>query len=261
MNRINMSIKAFWKYKALLRELVIRDIKIRYRKSFLGLLWTVLNPLMMMIVMTFVFSTLFQSNIENFSVYFLTGNLLFSLNSEATTQAQLSILTNGALIKKVYIPKYLFPLSKILSAMINFCFAFVALIIVMIITNARINMTLVFFFVPVFYLILFSLGLGLFLSAVTVYFRDLTHLYNVIMLAWMYLTPIFYPLEIMPEESRGFIIWNPLYKFIVFFRQIVIEGKFPGLQQNIECLVIGLISLIIGVYVFYKKQDRFILYI
>ncbi len=261
MVRLKNSMIAFWKYRNLLKELVIRDIKIRYRKSFLGLLWTVLNPLLMMMVITFVFSTLFKSNIENFAVYFLTGNLFFMLNSEATTQAQLSILNNGALIKKVYIPKYLFPISKVLSALVNFCFAFCALIIVMVVTKATFHPTILLFFIPVFYLILFSTGLGLILSSLTVYFRDLSHLYNVVILAWMYFTPIFYPIEIVPEAKRYLLGFNPMYKYISFFRQLALEGKFPSLQTNLECLGIGIITLVLGVYIFYKKQDKFILYI
>ena len=261
MNRIKRTIQAFLKYRNLLRELVIRDIKIRYRKSFLGLLWTVLNPLLMMIVITFVFSTLFKSEIENFAVYFLSGNILFSLNSEATIQAQLSVLSNGALIKKVYIPKYLFPLSKVLSALVNFFFAFIAVTIVMVVTQAEFHTTMLLSFVPVLYLTLFSTGLGLLLSALTVYFRDLTHLYNVFILAWMYLTPVFYPIDIVPESSRAVMEWNPMYKFITYFRMLILDGVIPRWQMNVECLLFGLISLIIGMYVFYKKQDKFILYI
>lgn len=261
MEKVKRSIAAFWKYRTLLKELVIRDIKIRYRKSFLGLLWTVLNPLLMMVVITSIFSTLFKSNIDNFAVYFLTGSLLFTLNSEATTQAQLSILSNGALIKKVYIPKYLFPLSKVLSAVVNFGFAFLALIIVMLVTRVQFHVTLVFFFIPVFYLVLFSTGLGLVLAALTVYFRDLSHLYNVFVLAWMYLTPVFYPIEIVPESGRVYMEWNPMYKFILYFRELAIDGAFPGWQLNLECLAIGVISFLIGILVFYKKQDKFILYI
>ena len=261
MNRIKRTIQAFLKYRNLLRELVIRDIKIRYRKSFLGLLWTVLNPLLMMIVTTFVFSTLFKSEIENFAVYFLSGNILFSLNSEATIQAQLSVLSNGALIKKVYIPKYLFPLSKVLSALVNFFFAFIAVTIVMAVTQAEFHATMLLSFVPVLYLTLFSTGLGLLLSALTVYFRDLTHLYNVFILAWMYLTPVFYPIDIVPESSRAVMEWNPMYKFITYFRMLILDGAIPSWQMNLECLLFGLISLIIGMYVFYKKQDKFILYI
>ena len=129
-------IGTFVKYQNLLQELVIRDIKVRYRKSVLGLLWTVLNPLLMMIVITIVFSTLFKQSIPNFPIYFLTGSLIFSFNSEATTNALYSIIGNAPLIKKVYIPKYLFPLSKTVSSLVNMGFSLIAMFMVMIVTKA-----------------------------------------------------------------------------------------------------------------------------
>ncbi|MDO4793505.1 MAG: ABC transporter permease [Filifactor alocis] len=245
----------------MLRELVIRDIKVRYRKSFLGILWTVLNPLMMMAVLTVVFSTIFRSNIENFPVYYLTGSLLFSFNSEATTQAQTAIIGNASLIKKVYIPKYLFPLSRVMSSLVNLCFSFIALLIVMVVTKSTFHPTMIFAVYPIICLMMFTTGLSLVLSVYTVFFRDLVHLYGVFTLIWMYLTPLFYPLEMLPPEAKSIVEMNPLYHFIVYFRHVILDGHIPTLMQHISLFFIGFMFLIVGIVVFIRRQDKFILYI
>ena len=166
--QLKIRLDVFWQYKDLLFNLVSRDIKVRYRKSFLGMLWTVLNPRLMMIVMTIVFSTLFRSTIENFPIYFLSGNLIFALNSEITNNCTYAIIGNAPLLKKVYIPKYLFPFSKAGSALVNLIFSLMAMFLVMIILRVPFLPTLLLLPIPIFYSFLFSLGLGLLLSAITV---------------------------------------------------------------------------------------------
>ncbi|OCT11126.1 ABC transporter [Paenibacillus pectinilyticus] len=261
MNKLFVMFIGFVKYKNLLFELVVRDIKVRYRKSVLGLLWTLLNPLMMMTVMTIVFSSLFKSNIPHFPVYFLTGSILFNFHSESTSQALMSIISNASLIKKVYIPKYLFPLSRVLSSLVNLGFAFVALLLVMVFDGAPINATVLLFFIPIVYLILFTTGLGLILSAVTVFFRDISHLYGVLTLLWTYMTPIFYPASIISDHYKWIFKYNPMYYFINFFREIMINGNFPGFVDNLLCFSIGILSMIVGLFTFYKCQNKFILHV
>lgn len=250
-----------FKYRFLLHELVVRDIKVRYKRSVLGLVWTILNPLLMMCIITAVFSNVFRMNIENYAVYLLIGQVVFNLNAEATIQAQMSIFGNSSLIKKVYIPKYLFPLSKVLSALVNFFFAFFALLLVMLITNSEFYVSIFFSIVPLIYLLMFSLGIGLILSAITVYFMDICHLYTVFITAWTYLTPIFYPIDILPYNIRWVVKLNPMYHFIDYFRNLIMYGKIPGINENLICLGIGLLFLSIGVIVFRKLQNNFILHI
>ncbi|MGN2337055.1 ABC transporter permease [Clostridium cagae] len=261
MNKLKIVLSGLFKYKNLLYELVIRDIKIRYRRSVLGLLWTLLNPVLMMTVMTIVFSHLFRFDIENFPVYFFTANILFAFNSEATTNCLYGITGNASLIKKIYIPKYLFPVSKVFSSVVNLLFAFIAMIIVMIATGAPFYSTMILTPVIMFYVILFTLGLGLILSVAVVFFRDVAHLYNVVTMAWMYLTPIFYPVSLLQEKMSLALTLNPMYHFIEYFRSIVLYNQIPTLSQNITCLLIGMITLTIGLIFFYKNQDKFILYI
>lgn len=261
LKSIKVRINVFFQYKDLLYNLVSRDIKVRYRKSFLGMLWTVLNPLLMMIVMTIVFSTLFKSTIDNFPVYFLAGNLIFTLNSEITNNCTYAIIGNASLLKKVYIPKYLFPLSKAGSALVNLMFSLIAMFLVMIILRVPFLPTLLLLPIPIAYAFIFSLGLGLLLSAVTVYFRDIAYFYSVLLLAWNYFTPVFYPIEILPDFARKLMQLNPLYHYIDYMRNLILRGVVPGITENFVCLLMSVMMLVIGVCVFYRKQDNFILYI
>lgn len=251
----------FLKYRNLLNELVVRDIKLRYKRSFLGILWTVLNPILMMLIMTLVFSSLFKNDIQNFPIYLFIGNIIFTFNSDATTNALNSITGNSGLIKKVYIPKYLFPLSKTFTALVNFFFSYIALIIIMLITKTPFYSTMLLSPLLILYLLLFSTGLGLILSVLMVFFRDIAHLYSVISLGWMYLTPIFYPESLLAGNLSVVLKFNPLYYYIDYLRQIILYNSIPSLLDNIICFLYGAIFLIIGLITFYKRQDRFILYI
>lgn len=261
MRLLSQRIYGFFKYQPLLRELVKRDIKVRYRHSFLGMVWTVLNPLLMMSVLTIVFSNMFRMDIENFPVYVLIGQIVFNCNMDATTQGMNSVIWNASLIKKVYIPKYLFPLSNVLSCLVNFGFSFVALIIVMLFTRAPFYPTLFMVWIPLIYLICFAFGLTLILCAVNVFFRDMQHLYSVFTTAWMYLSAIFYSVDIVPAGLMPIIEWNPLYRYITFFRQVIMEGIFPAPEENLACAAISVITLLIGLLTFTRLQDRFILHI
>ena len=258
---IREKIGAFQRFTPLLRELVVRDIKVRYRHSVLSLVWTVLNPLLMMVVITIVFSTLFKQNIPNFPIYYLSGSLLFSFNSESTTTALNSMIANSSLIKKVYIPKYLFPFSNILSGLVNLGFSLIAMFIVMVITRAPFHITLLLIPIPIFYTFLFATGLGILLSALTVYFRDIAHFYSVFILAWTYFTPVFYPVEILGERAMMLMRLNPMYHYITFMRELVLNGNFPSMKENLLCMVMGLFMVALGLLVFYKKQDKFVLFV
>jgi len=172
-----------------------------------------------------------------------------------------AILWNASLLKKVYIPKYLFPLANVLSGVVNFGFSFLALIIVMLVTGAPFHAEMILLWIPLGYLLLFSFGLALLLCAMNVFFRDTQHLYSVFVTAWMYLSAIFYPPDIVPEELQIFIEWNPLYQFILFFRSVILEGTFPELEVNLLCFTIAGGTAVAGMWVFARLQGRFILHI
>ena len=255
-------INVFMKYKDLLIQLVSRDIKLKYRRSFLGYLWSVLNPLFVMIIMTIVFSTMFSRNIENFPVYLFTGKMLFDFMSTSTNQAMTSVTGNAALLKKTYVPKYIFTLSKVTSCMVDLLFSFGALFIVMLVTRARIYWIFFLFPLVVLQIYIFCCGLGFFLAEFNVFFRDIQYIYQAIITAWMYLTPIFYPVESLPS-SVAFVVkgLNPLYYYVAQFRDLVYYGHFPGPRVFLGGWLIAFIMLFFGILMFKRKQDDFILYI
>lgn len=253
--------KNFWKYKGLLYEFVIRDLKVKYRKSLLGYLWSLLNPLLMMIVLTAVFSNFFRFDIPNFPVYLLSGQIIFSFFSEATTMSMTSIIDGGALIKKVYIPKYIFPISRVISSFVTLIFSLIAIVLVILVTGSKVTPTILLFPLPLMYIFLFSLGIGLIISVLTVYFRDMLHLYTVLLSAWTYLTPIFYPINIVPDYVKSIIYSNPMYYYVEAFRDIVLYNQLPDLQTNLMCSLFAITSLTLGLFIFYKNQHKFVLHI
>ncbi len=254
-------VSTFWRYKWLLYELVLRDLKIKYRSSVLGYLWSLLNPLMMMTVLTIVFSTLFRFDIPNYPVYLLSGQLIYSFFSEATNMSMSSIINSASLIKKVYIPKYIFPVSRVLSSFVTLLLSLLAMVIVMVVTQVKFTWVILFFPIPLIYILVFSIGMGLLLSVLAVYFRDVIHLYSVLLSAWMYLTPIMYPINMVPDYVKRFIFWNPMYYFVEIFRQIVLYGEWPSLEMHLICLGFALLALVTGLFVFYKNQKNFILHV
>ncbi len=254
--------KVLFHYKDLLYQLVSRDIKLKYRRSFLGYLWSVLNPLFVMIIMTIVFSSMFRRNIENYPVYLFTGKMLYDFLSTSTNQAMASVVGNASLLKKTYVPKYIFTLSKVTSCMVDFVLSMGALLIVIFFTGAKIYPTFFLFPLVVIQIYIFCLGLGFFLGALNVFFRDIQYIYNAVTTAWLYLTPVFYPIESLPEKLQ-FVIkaFNPLYYYVAEFRDLIYYGNFPGPRIWWGGWIIAFIMLIIGLAVFKHKQDDFILYI
>ena len=249
------------KYRCLLVDLVSRDLKTKYRRSILGILWSVLNPLLMMLVLTAIFSNIVRFDIQDFPVYYLTGYILFNFVSEATNFSMVSIIGATGLIKKVYIPKILFPLEKCLFSLVNFSFSLIAAVIVFLIVGVTPSRTMLLFFVPVLYLLVFNLGLGLILATVNTFFRDVGYLYNVFVTLWMYLTPIIYPITALPDWMQGIVRVNPLYHYVEYFRAVTLYDTLPTLGDNLICLTYSLIFLFLGVTVFQKKQNKFIFYV
>ena len=245
MNLFLKRLGGFYKYRFLMQQLVTKDIKLKYRRSFLGYLWSILNPLMVMVIMVIVFSNMFRSDIVNFPVY-----LIFS------------IIGNASLLKKTYVPKYVFTVSKITSSFVNMVFALGALVIVFVV--CRVVPNVFYLFIPVILLqeYLFCLGLGMLLAQGCVFFRDIQHIYNAVLTAWMYLTPLFYPITLLPEALRKLVMTlNPMYFYITQFRQIVLECRMPDPYLILAGFVAAGVALLVGVWAFLKTQDKFILYI
>ena len=252
-------IQNFRKFIPLLEELVARDIKIKYRRSVLGVLWTLLNPLCMMIVLSVVFSNLFRYDIENFPLYIMSGQVIFNFFSDATTSAMSSIVSSAALIKKVYVPKYLFVLSNVFSSFINLTASFTALILVMIVTRAELHWTILLVPVPLIFIVFFSLGVGLILAAITVKFRDIMHLYSVFTMALMYLTPVIYPMSMLPEWLNKIVMLNPITNILIMFRNVMLNNIIFDWTSILIAFLETALMLSLGLWIFYKNQDQFIL--
>ena len=262
MNLFLKRLGGFYKYRFLMQQLVTKDIKLKYRRSFLGYLWSILNPLMVMVIMVIVFSNMFRSDIVNFPVYLIIGQTLYNFMSESTTQAIFSIIGNASLLKKTYVPKYVFTVSKITSSFVNMVFALGALVIVFVV--CRVVPNVFYLFIPVILLqeYLFCLGLGMLLAQVCVFFRDIQHIYNAVLTAWMYLTPIFYPMEQLPDEMQVAIkVCNPMYHYINQFRMVALSHTMPHWQSILYGFALAFFFLFIGTKSFLKSQDKFILYI
>jgi len=262
MDWIKLRLQGFYKYKSLLAQLVIRDIKLKYRRSVLGYVWSILNPLLIMVVMYTVFSRLFRFDIPNFPVYLLTGQITFGFMNEATNFAIISITGSGGLIKKTYVPKYIFTLSKVTSSLVNLFFSSIALWIVILATGVQVTFYALLFPIVFIELYVFTLGLGLFLAQAAVFFRDIQYIYSVLTTAWMYLTPIFYPVSLLEE---GIKVWalrlNPMYYYIQQFRDVVLYGQMPEMMTVAGGVAFAVVFLVLGAWSFLRAQDRFILYI
>ena len=249
------------KYRFLIEQLVSRDFKVKYKRSVLGYFWSFLNPLLTMLVQYIVFSTLFRSGIKNYPVYLLSGNIIFSFFSEAVSTGLMAIVGNAPLISKVYVPKYIYPMTKVFSSAINLVISVGPLLIVAVMTGTGITPAVLLIPFALVCLLIFCLGMVFLLSAINVFFRDTQYLWGIISLIWMYATPIFYPAEIIPERLRFIQTWNPLFHVISFVRSVLIDGISPRPQTYLFCAASALISLLIGTFVFKKAEGRFALYI
>ena len=255
------SWRNFSKYRPLIRELVTRDLKVKYRRSVLGYVWSILNPLLMMLLQTLVFSYMFRFDIPNFPLYLICGNTLFNFFNESTNMGMGSVLGNSSLIKKVYVPKFIFPISRVVSSFVNLLFSLAAIILVMLITRATFYWTIFLSWLPLVLLFFFSCGLGLLLSALAVYFRDMMHLYSILTMGWMYATPLFYPITALPETLQKLMKLNPLYHYINLFRNLMMYGNIPGPNTWIACIGSAAVMLAVGLAAFRKLQRNFILYL
>lgn len=252
-------LKAFWKRKGLLWELVKKGIKLKYRRSYLGIIWSFLEPLMTTIVLTVVFGTLLGKGGRDFPLYVLCGRLLYSFYSSSTKSAAKSIRTNASMIKKVYVPKYLYPLSSILYNYVITGISLLVLIPLCIYCRQYPSLHMLYAFIPFALLFILTYGSGMILATVAVFFRDMEYLWDVLLMIIMYTSAIFYTPEKLLKSGYGWILkYNPMYCIIMNFR-CAMMGEPLNLQYLLTAAMYGVVLSVIGTYVFYKKQDQFIL--
>ena len=265
LHKLKLYLQDFWRYRYLIYYLIGRDFKLKYRRSVLGVVWSVLNPLLMSLVMYLVFSSVFAGmrgqGIDNFAVFLLIGQLLFSMFRDATGNAMASVVHSAPLLRKVYIPKYIFPLEKVCFSLVNCAFSMVALVILMVFTGTKFYWTALLAIYPLLTLFVFSLVISLFLAMATVFFRDVMHMWEVFCTALMYFSAIFYDPEQMSGFVQKFIRINPLYWYITAFRRTVLDGQTLTWSMVWVCGGCALVSLVVGLWAFRKKQDKFVLYL
>lgn len=247
-------------YLFVIRELTSREIKRKYARSFLGVLWSVLNPLLTMIVMTMIFSYMFRRDIKNFPIYYLTGQTIWTLFSTATTTAMSSLVDNRTLLLKVKLPKQTFVLSRIYTALVNFgysCIAFGVILFVYVVTGRMsLSTTVLLLPIDILFTLLFAVGIGYALAILYVFFADIKYLYSVLLTLWMYMSAIFYPVDRMPEYFKYLIGFNPVYCFIAFARQLIQDERVPDPVLWLKIIMFGTCSFVIGYFVFAKNENK-----
>ena len=257
------------KYKFLLSQLIIRDFKVKYKRSVLGILWSILYPLLMMSVMALIFSNMFKFRMDgvNYLVYLMSGLVIFNFFSEATNNALTSITGNFSLINKVYIPKYIFPLAKSLFAGLNFLFTLIPFILIILISGnvaegTKCTINIYYLLLPFIMLcaLMFIIGISYLLSTVTVFLRDVIYIWGIMLTILNYFTPIFYSIDILPITLQNILKFNPLYLYINSIREIVLFNTPPTGIYLLSCFLSGFITMVIGMFIFKKKQDKFVYY-
>lgn len=249
-------IQEIKRYKYLILQLIRRDILARYKRSFLGVAWTMLNPLGMMIILSVVFSQLFSS-VQSYPAYLLSGLIAWNFFAQGTNAAMSGLVWGGGLIQRIYIPRTSFGVSAIGTALVNLVLSIVPLIFVMLVSRTNIHLSILYLPVSIIVLACFSLGIGLILSTMAVYFPDVTEMYQIILLAWMYLTPIIYPESILPANLHVIFDLNPMYYLIRLFRLPLLEGRIPTFTEFLPAAIFGFLALIIGWIFFTSKADDF----
>ena len=258
---------ALAKDRFILQQLVTKDFKLRYRRSVLGVIWSVLNPLLMMMIMSFVFSYFLRgSNVENYPLYLIVGNITFSLMSEATNGGLTSIISAAPLLKKVKVDRWVFPVQKVFSAMMNFGFSLIAVVVVMLFFQVMPTWHIVWMIPALFLLMLFCIGISLLIGAAAVFFRDMIHLWSVALTAWTYLTPIFWDLSLLTNAGAPqFVVWvvkaNPMYNYLEMMRCAIVYQSSPTTTVLLLAVFWALLMLVIGYLVFRKTEHKFILFI
>lgn len=255
------ALNEFMDYLPFLKELVKRDFKIKYYKSFLGVIWTVLNPLIMAVIMTIIFSTLFRRSIEYYPIYNISGHLILTFFTTATKQSLSSVYAHSGVFRKFKVPQYMYCMSNVVIAFITLLFSSIPMFILAIILGMPLHLTMLLTPLPLLLAFVFTTGCSLILAAYGVFFRDLKHLYGILTYALNFLTPIFYPIDIIPVEYRFIWEFNPLYLFIRILREVFIYNTIPAEKTLIVATSYAVLTLILGVLIFKEKRNKFYNYL
>ena len=248
-------------HRFLFEKLVKRDFKKKYKRTILGMAWSILSPLLMLLVMRLVFTQFFGRNMEHYTTYLFCGNLIFSYFSESTSQGMTSLMGNAAIFTKVNVPKYLFLLSKNVQTLINFGLTMIVFFVFCILDHITFTWKLIFLLYPITLLVLFNIGVGLILSALFVFFRDIQYLWSVFTQLLMYMSAIFYTIDQYSYTVQCLFLLNPVYLFIRYFRKIVIEATIPTIWFHLLMALWVAVVLGLGCWMYKKYNTRFLYYV
>lgn len=261
MKKTKQHLKTFWNRRFLLYELIKKGVKLKYRRSYLGIFWSLLEPILTTIVLTIVFGTLFGNRSKDFPLYILCGRLLYSFFSTGTKTASKSIRANASMIKKVYVPKYLYPVSCILYNYIIFVISLLVMVPLALYCRVKLTWHIFDIIIPLLCILILTTGVGLILATICVFFRDMEYLWEVILMLIMYSSAIFYYPERLIKSGYAWILkYNPLYCIIQLFRNAMFGN---AIDINLVSYAAGfsVATLLVGIILFYWKQDKFILQI
>lgn len=258
MDRIKRKIEDsnLKQYLFVISELTGRELKRKYSRSKLGVVWSVLNPLLHMIILSLIFSTMFKRSIENFPVYYLCGNVLWTLFTTATTTAMTVLVDNKQMLIKVKIPMQVFVVSRVYTAVVNFGYSLIAFVPIILFFGVPIRWSVLFIPVIVVFQLMFTLGFSYILSVSYVFFGDVKHLYSIVLTLWMYMSALFYPTESLPEGMRTIVANNPIYTYIDSLRWIILEGVLPPLNTMIKMVIWSVSVYFIGTHIFNSSKNK-----
>jgi ABC-2 type transport system permease protein len=254
-------VEEFWeliRYRDLLAQLVARNIKTRYKRSVLGILWTMLNPLLMMLVLTGVFSGLFRFSLQfrYYAVYALAGLIFWNFFAQTTSHAMSELVWGGSLLNRIYVPRGIFAVTALGTGLVNLFLSLIPLLVIMIITGAPIRPSLLFLPIPILSISMFALGVSLILSRLAILFADVVEMYQILLTLWMYLTPIIYPKQIIPEKYRWLYNINPMYHLLELFRAPIWIGWLAGPKTAAAAILVSVVTLAFGWWFFTRKADE-----
>jgi len=254
-------IRSIYRYRELIWELALKELKVRYKRSALGFLWALLNPALMMVVLTLVFSTILRFGIPHYAIFLLSVLMPWTFFAQSLGYAVESIVGNGDLIKKVAVPKLVFPVAAVVSNVINLLLSLIPLALIVAVMRHPFYATWLYLPVPIVALIIFTLGMTFLLAAANVYYRDVAHIVQVVLSAWFYFTPIIYALDFVPQNLRWLFKLNPIIYVLNGFRLAVYYGMLPRWPSIVASFLCAFIALFVGFAVFRKYQDDFVFYV
>jgi len=252
---------AIYRHRALIWALALKELKLRYKRSVLGFLWALLNPALMMVVLTIVFSTILRFGVHHYAIFLLSVLLPWTFFSQSISYGVECIVSNGELIKKVAVPKVVFPVAAVVSNTVNLLLSLIPMALVVLVLGHPFYVTWLYLPVPMLALILFTLGITCLCAAANVFYRDVAHIIQVVLSAWFYFTPIIYGLDFVPARMQWLFKLNPIIYVMNGFRLAVYYGQLPRMQSVVASFVCGFAALFIGFAFFRKYQDEFVYYV